>query len=612
MIGPDIGRIERAKEERRQQLLKWEEYDLSYPNEPRNKEPKERSRNVRFGANIMFLEAASRGDIEEVKKLIHKGINPDVTNEDGLTALHQCCIDNNVEMCNLLLENNANVNAKDNELWTPLHAAATCGNKELCGILINWGADLLALNVDGNMPYDLCDDENTLILVETEMAKRHVTQKQIDEIRLLPEKEMLNDLKRHYAAGDDLQDLDSQGAAPIHIAAACGFAEVARYLLQNHVDPQQPDQDGWLPIHIAVSWGNLDIVELLVSYGADMEASTRSGQTVDTICDSRELQDRLREVWDRREELRNAVKQNNTVPNLIRGHSSSRRRNNTSILRTSMRDKRRLTQTDAEREKQLGEQVEAKLVSEAEKTGSTEEIVRPPPNLQGIVNSIVNSASTNGGATPTNSRHIPAIAIDHRSSPEINGVDSLTARRGNNNANAAPAVPPRHPRSTKPGDAWLVSPQAAPAATNSSPSTSTASTRDPSSSTESPSESSDSQARYVRPMHRKANGQMVPVSVESMRPPSSQRSRPNPPTRDNRSRTPRRSNASPATTISGSAVAVVGQNQRTKGSPSGSLLRQGPLPPHETGTVPSFHRSTDTLNSNYSGRHRAFACCHTM
>lgn len=42
-----------------------------------------------------------------------------------------------------------------------------------------------------------------------------VTQAQIDEIRLRPEKEMLNDLKRRYAAGDDLQSLDAQGAAPV-------------------------------------------------------------------------------------------------------------------------------------------------------------------------------------------------------------------------------------------------------------------------------------------------------------------------------------------------------------------------------------------------------------
>ncbi|VDM30781.1 unnamed protein product [Hydatigera taeniaeformis] len=635
MIGPDIGRIEKAKEERRLQLLKWEEYDRNYQTKHHNKSRKRGSRNVEFGADIVFLEAASRGDIEEVKKLIRAGIDPDVTNEDGLTALHQCCIDNNVEMCNLLLENNANVNAKDNEMWTPLHAAATCGNKELCGILINWGADLLALNVDGNMPYDLCDDEDTLILVETEMAKRHVTQKQIDEIRLLPEKEMLNDLKRRYAAGDDFQALDSQGAAPIHIAAACGYVEVARYLLQNHVDPQQEDQDGWQPIHIAVSWGHLDIVELLVSYGADMEASTRSGQTVDTLCDSKELQERLKEVWDRREELRKAVRQNNGLHNFTRSHGSSRRKSklsfaftspdkktvimncsNTSILRTSMRDKRRLTQTAVEREKQLGEQVEAKLVSEAEKMGSTDEIVRPPPTLQGVVNSIVASTPSNGVSTPLNSRQAPTAAVDHRSSPDINGATSHAAQKANNTV-AAPAVPPRNPRHAKSNGARLASPQEPPAATNSSCSTSTASTKDTFSSTESPSESSDSQARYLRPMQRKPNGQMVPLNAESVRSPSSQRSRQNPPTRDNRSRTPRRSDGSSATTPTGSATTTQGWNQRTRDSPSNPLLRQGPLAPsgtskNVTNTNPSSYPSTDTLNSSHDDRHRVFSCCHTM
>lgn len=33
-------------------------------------------------------------------------------------------------------------------------------------------ADLLAVNADGNMPYDICEDEATLDFVENEMAKR--------------------------------------------------------------------------------------------------------------------------------------------------------------------------------------------------------------------------------------------------------------------------------------------------------------------------------------------------------------------------------------------------------------------------------------------------------
>jgi len=34
------------------------------------------------------------------------------------------------------------------------------------------GANLLAVNADGNMPYDLCDDSSTLNYIESEMARQ--------------------------------------------------------------------------------------------------------------------------------------------------------------------------------------------------------------------------------------------------------------------------------------------------------------------------------------------------------------------------------------------------------------------------------------------------------
>ena len=103
-------------------------------------------------------------------------------------------------MVTVLLEAGADVNARDSELWTPLHAAATCGHLRLVQLLIqryrgttgeghragdghggspdrrarpqNSGADLLAVNSDGNMPYDLCEDEVTLDRIETAMAEQ--------------------------------------------------------------------------------------------------------------------------------------------------------------------------------------------------------------------------------------------------------------------------------------------------------------------------------------------------------------------------------------------------------------------------------------------------------
>jgi ankyrin repeat protein len=96
----------------------------------------------------------------------------------------------------LLIKYGADVNVCDNDYWTPLHAAATCANLEICKILIENKAELLAVNTDGNMPYDICDDEVCLEYIESEMALRGVTQQTIDMKRSETEMRMLEDLKQ--------------------------------------------------------------------------------------------------------------------------------------------------------------------------------------------------------------------------------------------------------------------------------------------------------------------------------------------------------------------------------------------------------------------------------
>ena len=70
------------------------------------------------------------------------------------------------------------------QLFSPFqHAAATCGHLHLVKFLIDAGAELLSVNADGNMPYDLCEDDTTLSYIENEMARRGVTQELIDDTR---------------------------------------------------------------------------------------------------------------------------------------------------------------------------------------------------------------------------------------------------------------------------------------------------------------------------------------------------------------------------------------------------------------------------------------------
>lgn len=189
--------------------------------------------------------------------MLERGVSPDSTNEDGLTALHQCCIDNNADMLALLLDYGANVNAQDSEKWSPLHAAATCGHLNLVKFLIARGANLLSVNADGNMPYDLCDDEETLDCIEAEMSRRGVTQELIDETRSSTELRMLDDLRLLAEDGVDLEAYDHQGATPLHIASANGYVRAVDFLLDHHVNVDATDRDLWTPCHAAACWGHV-------------------------------------------------------------------------------------------------------------------------------------------------------------------------------------------------------------------------------------------------------------------------------------------------------------------------------------------------------------------
>ncbi|XP_030243406.1 protein phosphatase 1 regulatory subunit 16A isoform X2 [Drosophila navojoa] len=318
-------------------------------------------RHISFENSVVLLEAASRNDMPEVAALLQNGITPDAANEDGLTALHQCCIDNNVDMLRLLLDYGANVDAQDSDKWTPLHAAATCGHLELVRILIRHNANLLAVNTDGNMPYDLCDDENTLDFIEGEMAQRGVTQELIDETRSSTERLMLKDLMELARTGGDLEEPDYQGATPLHIASANGYVRVVEFLLEQHVNVDAMDKDLWTPVHAAACWGHLEVLEMLAQCGADLNVRNKDDETPSDICEDPEIRERIEQLKTEQESKRLAEAQRRRVR---RSQSNNTRAQ--SVRRTSLRDKTLTTKKDAVEEARLRLQAQ-----EATDSGST-------------------------------------------------------------------------------------------------------------------------------------------------------------------------------------------------------------------------------------------------
>ncbi|XP_072511559.1 protein phosphatase 1 regulatory subunit 12A isoform X2 [Notamacropus eugenii] len=268
-----------AKQKRNEQLKRWigSETDLEPPVVKRQKTK------VKFDDGAVFLAACSSGDTDEVLELLHRGADINYANVDGLTALHQACIDDNVDMVKFLVENGANINQPDNEGWIPLHAAASCGYLDIAEFLIGQGAHVGAVNSEGDTPLDIAEEEAMEELLQNEVNRQGVD---IEAARKEEERIMLRDARQWLNSGhiNDVRHAKSGGTA-LHVAAAKGYTEVLKLLLQAGYDVNIKDYDGWTPLHAAAHWGKEEACRILVDNLCDMEMINKVGQTAFDVAD---------------------------------------------------------------------------------------------------------------------------------------------------------------------------------------------------------------------------------------------------------------------------------------------------------------------------------------
>ncbi|XP_019485995.1 PREDICTED: protein phosphatase 1 regulatory subunit 12A isoform X8 [Hipposideros armiger] len=268
-----------AKQKRNEQLKRWigSETDLEPPVVKRQKTK------VKFDDGAVFLAACSSGDTDEVLKLLHRGADINYANVDGLTALHQACIDDNVDMVKFLVENGANINQPDNEGWIPLHAAASCGYLDIAEFLIGQGANVGAVNSEGDTPLDIAEEEAMEELLQNEVNRQGVD---IEAARKEEERIMLRDARQWLNSGhiNDVRHAKSGGTA-LHVAAAKGYTEVLKLLIQAGYEVNIKDYDGWTPLHAAAHWGKEEACRILVDNLCDMEMVNKVGQTAFDVAD---------------------------------------------------------------------------------------------------------------------------------------------------------------------------------------------------------------------------------------------------------------------------------------------------------------------------------------
>ncbi|NWT43319.1 MYPT1 phosphatase, partial [Chroicocephalus maculipennis] len=193
------------------------------------------------------------------------------------------CIDDNVDMVKFLVENGANINQPDNEGWIPLHAAASCGYLDIAEYLISQGAHVGAVNSEGDTPLDIAEEEAMEELLQNEVNRQGVD---IEAARKEEERIMLRDARQWLNSGhiNDVRHAKSGGTA-LHVAAAKGYTEVLKLLIQARYDVNIKDYDGWTPLHAAAHWGKEEACRILVENLCDMEAVNKVGQTAFDVAD---------------------------------------------------------------------------------------------------------------------------------------------------------------------------------------------------------------------------------------------------------------------------------------------------------------------------------------
>ncbi|XP_043562085.1 protein phosphatase 1 regulatory subunit 12A-like isoform X4 [Chiloscyllium plagiosum] len=333
----DQARSDNARHKRKEQLKRW----LGSDTDRESERPRTKQLRVKFAEGAVFLAACSSGDREEVEKLLLQGADINYTNVDGLTALHQACIDENLDMVTFLVEHGANINQPDNEGWTALHAAASCGFMEIAEYLIKQRANVAAVNSEGELPIDIAQGEAMEKLLKDVIKKQGID---VEVARREEEQRMVQDARQWLNRGK-IQDIrhPKTGASALHVAAAKGYLEVIKLLIQAGFDVNSLDNDGWTPLHAASHWGKEEVCKLLVENLCNMQAINKVGQTAFDVADEN-LLEMLEELQKKQAVMKmEKEKQAKMDASLIELSNASQqlptRTRRTSISRMSSKDK---------------------------------------------------------------------------------------------------------------------------------------------------------------------------------------------------------------------------------------------------------------------------------
>jgi uncharacterized protein len=245
------------------------------------------------GQSRTLLDAAKAGDSRSALAQLKKGVDANVADADGSTALHWAVEHDDSELTQALLAAGARAGVANRHGIAPLHLAATNGNAMIVQRLIAAGADVNVATPGGETPLMMAARTGDPETVKALLARGAVvdareewrgqtalmwaaTENNAAAIQLLVE------------AGADVKTKSKAGSfTALLFAVRGGHVNAARALLDAGADVNERMPDGMSALVLALYNAHFELASFLLDRGADPNAAGQGWTALHQVAWSR-------------------------------------------------------------------------------------------------------------------------------------------------------------------------------------------------------------------------------------------------------------------------------------------------------------------------------------